>query len=134
MEQRVRIVRIVWAACLLLAGLNHARILIQHGLWWDYGGVGWASAAYWSSLTILDPLAAILLLVRPWIGVAITVVIIVTNVAHNLLITARFSADGAFLGRVTSSVPLLCQIAFLLFVIATVRTAWRVPMAKRTSA
>ena len=58
------IVRSIWAACLLVAGANHARILLQHGLFWDYNGVGWASAAYWTSLTVLDPLAAALLFVR----------------------------------------------------------------------
>jgi hypothetical protein len=124
-ERRSRIIRAVWAACLVLAGLNHARILVQHGLLWDYGGVGWASAAYWSSLTILDPLAAILLFARPRIGIAAAAILITTNVAHNLAITARYTPVGEFLGRAASSPQLLSQIAFLLFVAATARAAWR---------
>lgn len=113
-ERHSRIIRCIWAACLLLAGLNHARILLQHGLLWDYGGVGWASAAYWSSLTILDPLAAALLFARPRWGIVAAAILIATNVAHNLAIT-----------RAAFSPQLLSQIAFLLFVAATARTAWR---------
>lgn len=65
MHRASHIVRSIWAACLLVGGLNHARILLQNGLLWDYGGMAWASAAYWSSLTIVDPVAAVLLFARP---------------------------------------------------------------------
>jgi hypothetical protein len=119
------IVRSVWAACLLAAGLNHARILAEHGLFWDYGGAHPVSAAYWSSLTILDPLVAALLFVRPRLGIVATIVLIVTNVAHNLVITAQRSADGQLLDRIASSPFLLMQIGFLLFVTATARIAWK---------
>jgi hypothetical protein len=93
------VVRGIWAACLLLGGANHARILLQHGLLWDYGGVAWMSAAYWSSLAILDPVVAILLFVRPRAGIVATIVLIVSNVVHNLAITAHFAPGGEFLSR-----------------------------------
>lgn len=124
-ERRSRIIRAIWAACFLLAALNHARILLQHGLSWDYGGVGRASAAYWTSLTIIDPLVAALLFVRPRIGIPAAVVLIVTNVIHNLAVTARLMPDGEFLTRATSSPQIVSQMAFLLFVLATARMAWR---------
>lgn len=127
MERRGRILRRIWAACLLLAGLNHARILVQHGLWWDYGGVGTASAVYWSSLTIVDPVVAVLVLMRPRIGVPLTVLVIASNVAHNIAVTARALPGGALLGHVATSFPLLSQIGFLLFVAATWRMAWPDP-------
>jgi hypothetical protein len=118
------IVRAVWAAGLLAGGANHARILLQHGLFWDYGGVAWVSAAYWSSLTIVDPIVAILLFVRPKAGIVSTVVLIVLNVVHNLAVTAQFAPDGEFLSRAAN--PLIAsQIAFMLFVISTARVAWR---------
>ncbi|HEX8655394.1 MAG TPA: hypothetical protein VF693_09255 [Allosphingosinicella sp.] len=118
------IVRSIWAACLLIAAVNHARILLRHGLFWDYGGVGWASAAYWSSLTILDPVAAALLFVRPKAGISATIALIVTNVAHNLAVTARYAPEGEFLHR-ASNPFVLAQLGFLLFVAATARIAWR---------
>jgi hypothetical protein len=117
-------VRCIWAACLLFGGANHARTLLQHGLLWGYGGVGWASAAYWSSLTLLDPIVAILLFVRPRIGIVSTFVLIVTNVGHNLVVTARYVPENEFLSRAASDPFLLSQIGFMLFVVATAATAW----------
>jgi hypothetical protein len=125
MQRRSLVVRCIWAACLLLAGANHARILLQHGLFWDYGGVGGASAAYWSSLTILDPLAAALLFARPKLGIASTAALIVTNVIHNLALTSHYSPPGALLSRLASSPMVLSQIGFMLFVAATARIAWK---------
>ena len=117
------IVRIIWAACLLIGGLNHARILLRHGLFWDYGGVAPASAVYWSSLTILDPLVAALLFVRPRLGIAATILLIVTNVVHNAAVTAQFAPPGEFLAR-AANFAMISQILFMLFVFATARLAW----------
>ncbi len=125
MESPGRIVRAVWAMCLLLAGLNHAHILFRHGLAWDYDGASAASAVYWSSLTIVDPLVAVLLLVRPRIGVPTTVVVIATNVIHNLSVTAHNAPPGALVEYVITSWQMVSQIGFLLFVLATWRIARR---------
>lgn len=118
------IVRAIWAACLLTGGANHARTLLQHGLLWDYGGVAWPSAAYWTSLTILDPLVAALLFLRPKIGIPATILLIVTNVIHNLAMSAHDAPPGEFLTRATNFY-LLSQIGFMLFVLATARIAWK---------
>jgi hypothetical protein len=118
------IVRGIWAACLLIGGANHARTLLQHGLFWDYGGVAWASAAYWSSLTILDPIAAALLFVRPKVGILSTIALIVTNVIHNLAVTAQYAPEGEFLSRASNPL-IVSQIGFMLFVGATARIAWK---------
>jgi hypothetical protein len=118
------IVRCIWAACLLIGGANHARTLLRHGIFWDYGGVAWGSAAYWSSLTILDPLVAVLLFVRPRVGIVSTVILIVTNVIHNLAVTAHYAPEGEFLTR-ASHPFVISQIGFMLFVGATARIAWR---------
>ncbi len=69
--------------------MNHARIVAAHGLLWDYGGVPVASAIFWTSLTLLDPLAVLLLIAKPNVGVLATGAIIVADVVHNLWITAR---------------------------------------------
>jgi hypothetical protein len=126
MRRRSRIIRAIWAACLLLAALNHARILAEHGLAWDYGGVSAASAFYWSSLTIVDPIVAALLFMLPRVGVPLTIALITTNVVHNLAITAMFSPKGEFLSTLASSWAVVSQIGFMLFVFASARIAWRV--------
>jgi hypothetical protein len=120
-QRRSLIVRSIWAACLLLAGANHARILLQYGLFWDYGGAGWMSAAYWTSLTLLDPLAAFLLFTRPKVGIIGTVALIAANVLHNLAVTAQ--RGGGFLADALHPM-VLSQIGFLLLVAATARVAW----------
>ncbi len=125
------IIRAIWAACLLAGGLNHLRILLRHGLFWDYGAVNAVSAVYWSSLTLLDPLIAGLLFVRPKAGIVSTIVLIVTNVAHNLAITAHYTPSGQLLERVAAAPYPLSQIAFMLFVAMTAAVAWRgLPPAK----
>lgn len=119
------IVRSIWAACLLIAGLNHARILFLHGLRWDYGGVNAASAAYWSSLTVLDPVVAGLLFIRPKVGIPATIGLIITNVVHNIAMTVRHVPQSELIAHAASDPFLLSQIGFMLFVAATARTAWR---------
>lgn len=84
-----------------------------------------ATALYWSSLTFLDPLAAILLFVRPRAGVGLTVAIIVSDVAHNLWFTTTHTPRTSFVHNVASSTFLMSQIAFLIFVGATAPWAWR---------
>ena len=123
MERESIIVRSVWAACLLIGGLNHARLLVQHGLLWDYGGLNPLSAAYQTGLTLMDPLTAALLFVRPRFGIVATIVLIVTNVIHNLAITAYFAQAGEFLTRASHPIT-LSQIGFMLFVVPTARIAW----------
>lgn len=118
------IIRSTWAACLLTGGVNHALTLFRHGLFWDYGGVAWLSAAYWSSLTILDPLAAVLLFARPRVGIVSTILLIVTNVIHNVAVTAHRASDGEFL--IAAANPFLAsQIGFMVFVLATAGLAWK---------
>jgi hypothetical protein len=122
-ERRSIVVRSVWAACLLIAGLNHARLVVQHGLFWDYGGLNPISAAYMTGLTLIDPLVAALLFIRPKIGILSTVVLLATNVIHNLATIAYFAPAGEFLTRASNPIT-LSQIAFLFFVVITSRIAW----------
>ena len=117
------IIRGIWAACLLIAGLNHARLLVQHGLSWDYGELNSISAAYQTGLTFLDPLVAVFLFIRPRVGIVATIVLIVTNVFHNLATIAHFAPENEFLTRASHPIT-LSQVGFMLFVIATLRRTW----------
>ena len=123
MERASLVIRSVWAACLLIGGLNHARTLLKHGLFWDYGGSNTISSAYWTSLTFLDPLVAALLFIRARFAIPATVVLIVTNVVHNVATIAHFAPEREFLARASHPV-MLSQIGFMLFVAATARIAW----------
>ena len=106
--------RIIYAICLLGATCTHVALLWQHGVLWDYGGAHVFTRIYWTSLTVLDPLAALLLFVRPHVGIVLTVAIITSDVLHNTLV-----------GVPSLNTMYLSQVVFLLFVASTVYVAWR---------
>ncbi len=118
-----RWIRIVYALCLTGATINHVRALLAHG--WLPEQLPLATALFWSSLTFLDPIAAVLLFLRPRAGIGLTVAIIVSDVVHNLWFIAAHPLRGSLVEDVTSSRFMMSQIAFLLFVAATASLAWR---------
>lgn len=122
------LIRTVYAACLAAATINHIRAVITHG--WVPAHLPLASALYWSSLTFLDPLAILLLFVRPRLGIALTGAIIASDVAHNLWFMATYPLRESLAEDVTASFAMMSQIAFLIFVAATAPLAWRL---KRTA-
>jgi hypothetical protein len=117
------LIRSVYALCLLVATCTHAVPLLQHGVFWDYGGVGWISAAFWTSLALADPLAAACLFVWPRTGLVLTCAIIGLDVLHNGIVFSGvlLHPSGQHLW---TYLAFALQVAFLLFVIATVRAPW----------
>ncbi len=89
-------------------------MLLQHGVLWDYGGAHLLTRIYWTSLTFFDPLAALLLFLRPHAGLVLTVAIITSDVLHNTLV-----------GVPSLNAMYLSQVVFLLFVASTIYVAWR---------
>jgi hypothetical protein len=116
-------IRIVYALCLTGATVNHVRAVLDRG--WFPEHLPPATAIYWSSLTFIDPLAVVLLFLRPRLGIAFTAVIILSNVAHNLWFVTAHPLRRSLLEDVASSPFLISQIAFLLFVALTAWIAWR---------
>ena len=108
------VLRVTYATCLLGAACTHIAILWRHGVWWNYGGASLFTRIYWTSLTLIDPLAALLLFVRPHVGLVLTAFIIISDVLHNTLV-----------GVPSWDVKYLSQVAFLLFVASTIRLAWK---------
>lgn len=98
------------------AAWNHARILFKHGLFWNYGGIHPFYAAFWTSLTFFDSLAVLLLLTRPRAGLVLTTCIIVSDVLINACVGLSYGFDPA---------SFAAQCIFMVFVLATVRRAWR---------
>ena len=108
------VIRPLYALCLAGATYNHARIVLEHGLRWDYGGVPIFVSTFWTALTFVDALAVLLLFVRPRYGVALTVAIIVSDVAVNSWVGMAYGIDVA---------AFAAQLVFLLFVLCTARRA-----------
>lgn len=106
-------IRIFFALCLLGATFNHLRTIVQHGLLWDYGygaTISPLSKVYWDTLAVLDPLAALLLFLKPRAGVWLTVLIIVSDVLHNTYYVAVHNQWSAsfYLAQVGFLVVVLC--------------------------
>ena len=123
MHRPASLIRIFYALCLAGATINHVRALLTRG--WFPDNLPAATALYWSSLTFLDPLAALLLFLRPRVGIGLTAAIIASDVAHNLWFMAAHPLRGSFVEDVASSPFVLSQIAFLLFVAVTAPLAWQ---------
>lgn len=117
------VLRASYALCLWGATYNHWAIIVRHGLFWDYGGVPQASAAFWTALSFLDPAAVILLFVRPNVGIAATVAIIVTDVVHNMRLFAHF--HSSLLRALVETPAVIAQFTFMVFVLLTARLAWQ---------
>lgn len=110
------LIRLVYALCLAGVAYNHAKIVAENGIKWDYGGLPLFICLFWTALTFIDPLAAILLMARPMLGLALTVAIIVSDVVINSWVGLKYGIDIA---------SFLAQLLFLVFVMLTVRIAWR---------
>ena len=117
MRPRLGRLRVIYAVCMLAGASTHAAMLWQHGLFWDYGGVPRVTQVYWTSLTFLDPLAAILLFVFPRVGLLAILAIISSDVTHNLWFFERYHVPFNWM--------LAAQGVFLVFVGTTFPIVWR---------
>jgi hypothetical protein len=109
-------IRIVYILCLTVATYNHALIVIHQGWEWNYGGMPIGTAVFWTSLTLLDPLVAILLIWKPRPAVIMLVILIVSDVAHNTWVILKYGGEGWMVAD---------QWIFLAFVLATIVFVWR---------
>ena len=112
--------RIVYAVCLAAATYTHVVFHLRFGVFLESltsAGYSIGTRIFWSSLTILDPIAVYLLFFRPRIGLILAFIIIVCDVLHNswILHHLGFSAGPEY----------WAQVAFLVFVLATIKVAWR---------
>ncbi|AMO40617.1 hypothetical protein A0J50_08110 [Acinetobacter sp. DUT-2] len=112
------IIRCIYALCLIGAGFNHLQTVLMHGLFWDYNNAPLFTCIYWTSLTFIDLLAAILLFYRPRIGLILTFLIIFSDVIHNTWITLK-------VGRDLFNYMYISQFLFLVFVVCTIKFPWK---------
>ena len=117
-------VRVLFAVCLAVGSIVHINDLWQHG-WLPYRFAPLPLNVYWTALAFLDALAALLLLVRPREGLALTLLVIVSDVALNLF--ARF-----YLGLRLQTFALSLQVLFLVAVVAAALYARRAGAATQT--
>jgi hypothetical protein len=108
--------RIVWVFCLLAGAYNHSAILIHHGWDWRYGGMPIGTVIFWTSLTLLDPLVAILLFLKPKPAAIMLMILMASDVANNTWVILKY---GGEVWMVAS------QWIFLVFILITIGFVWR---------
>jgi hypothetical protein len=109
-------IRIVYILCLTVATYNHALIVLRHGWDWDYGGMPIGTGIFWTSLTLLDPLVATLLIWKPRPAIIMLVILIVSDVAHDTWVILKFGGAGWMVAD---------QWIFLGLVLTTIAFVWR---------
>ena len=109
-------IRIVYLLCLAVGTYSHASVLVHHGLHWDYGGKPIGTVLFWSALTIIDPLVAVLLFIKPRLGIVALTLLMLIDVVHNSWIINKY---GGIVWMVAD------QWIFMIFVLSTVQIVWR---------
>lgn len=109
----------IYSICFLGAAFNHARDILIGGFL-PYGDAPLCVNAFWTSLTIMDPLVPLLFLIgRVKPALLLAAAIMVTDVAVNTHY-AYYHRDFVYEGNV----DLLAQTAFLVFIAGTAPVAW----------
>jgi len=111
----VTIIRILWVAGFLVGTTTHVIDLVAGGTT-VYAGFPDGVRVFWVSLTVLDPLAVVLIVLRWRAAVVLAIAIMVADVAVNSVMVA------------THGLPvfgLVNQIAFGIFVLATAPLLWK---------
>ena len=111
-----RVIVVVWVAGFLVGTATHVVDLIAGGTG-AYGGHSTPVRLYWVSLTVLDPLAAVLVMLGRRSGIVLGVTVMVSDVAVNWGVLA--SVGGL------SMSGLALQTTFCLVVVVTAPVLWR---------
>ncbi len=111
----VKVILSIYSAGFLGGTFNHIRGLLQEGFLGTDAPL-WINI-FWDSLTLLDPLAALLVWVKPKYGVALAVLIMSSDV----IINSYAYASGLFGVTVSGMVPmgLFLQSLFATYIFVT---------------
>lgn len=121
LSTKTKVILAIQSISMLGGASTHLMWLINNGFLSEKYDAPFFSMVFWDSLTFLDPLAAILLIAKPKIGVWLTTTIIVVDVFHNSVLLPLLTSGDIFpLNWMTIS-----QDAFLLFVLLTFKSNMR---------
>lgn len=109
-------IQMIWIAGFLIGAASHVLDLIAGGAD-TYGEFPLALRAFWLSLTVLDPLTAMLLLLRKRVGIILGVVVILTDIAVNWSVFFTIGGNPLF--------GVVNQTLFAVFLLVTTPVLWR---------
>jgi len=124
LNKKTRIFLILQSTAMLIGTMTHLTWIIKNGfLSVNYNAPLFAKF-FWDGLTFVDPIAAILLVIKPKIGIWMTLIIITVDVFHNFILCFRNVPDSNYFSYwITGNWMLMCQIFFLSFVLVTFKSS-----------
>ncbi|MFT4051676.1 MAG: hypothetical protein QM677_05425 [Microbacterium sp.] len=116
-SDRLRLaIQVVWIAGFSIGTVSHVLDLISGGTD-TYGGFPPALRVFWLSLTALDPLAVVLLLLRKRVGVVLGLLIILADITVNWTVLVAIGGNPLF--------GVVNQTLFAAFLLITAPALWR---------
>jgi hypothetical protein len=106
---------------MLMGTSTHLAWAINNGFNSNNYNVPLFSRLFWDSLTFLDPIAALLLFLKPKIGICMVLIIILADVTHNNIIyfDELYLNTLDFTSWILKYWMIIGQIIFMLFVVFT---------------
>jgi hypothetical protein len=121
LRKKTKAILLIQMVGMLMGTSTHVMWAIRNGFLSEQYNAPLLSQIFWDSLTYLDPLAALLLFLKPKAGVYLTLVIILVDIVHNNI----FYMDELYLNAPALSEwivrywMILGQIVFGVFVVLT---------------
>ena len=125
---KTKVILIIQSVAMLMGTSTHLSWVIKNGFLSEEYNAPLTSMIFWDSLTFLDPLAALLLFIKPKTGLVLTLIIIILDVVHN----NSFYFDELYMQSLSIVEwakiywMILGQIIFALFVLLTFRSSLKV--------
>ena len=116
--RKAKVALIVYIMSFIIATSTHIYDIIKDGFLPYIKCPLWANI-YWTSLTFLDPLSIVLLIVNIRIGLILYTFIIISDVIINIYFTVRFQGLYGLI-----NIYMICQSLFLIFLLWTIKSIW----------
>lgn len=127
LSSKTKVILTIQSISMLGGASTHLVWSVNNGFLSEKYNAPFFTMVFWDSLTFLDPLAAVLLIVKPKTGLWLTAAIIVVDVFHNSILLPLLSAREYFdvLSLLLRNWMIICQLVFLLFVLLTFKSSMR---------
>ena len=111
----------IQALGMLMASFTHLFWISQNGFMSDKYNAPVFSKFFWDSLTFIDPLASLLLIIKPKTGLYLTLIILIIDIIHNNIFYMKdlYFSEIRLNEWINNYWMILGQIIFGAFVILT---------------
>ena len=112
----VRVLRYLWIAGFAIGTTTHVLDIVLGGAE-VYDGFPTVVKVFWLSLTIVDPVVIILLVVAPRSGIVLALAVILVDIAVNWMVFTTIGGLSLF--------GVMCQTSFAVLLVVTADRLWK---------